>query len=280
MIEEETKNTEPTNGISPEVRETHPELSHEIKKSVPRFSKYMRQHRRKNYPVRYIWLLNLPIITNVIIGASIFLGMAYIYFGVMGALTLLGLTENKTWIFYQVMWIFGWEGNAVTGIALIIIGLIILWSIPYYLRDKTQQADSYLIIGSGLGVLFCIIYILIIFADLLIWLVNFLSTSVAQPPETYFYYPIMLGLVTAFLFRTLMIRHIVLPPTETQPEDYSVQRYRREMRQWKEDYKKMYQEEYNQRWQEWKDHRHRRHTKAARPPRPRKQHKRGRKGRK
>ena len=42
MIEKETDNTESTNGISPEVREAHPELSHEIKKKTPSLSKYMR----------------------------------------------------------------------------------------------------------------------------------------------------------------------------------------------------------------------------------------------
>ncbi len=233
MVENEINDETIVKEIPPSELEVHPELTHEIVKKEPRLSKFMRDHRRPQIPVRYIWLLNLPIVTNVILAFSIILGLLFLYFGVMGALTIVGMTEQNVWGIYSTMWVFGWEGSAITGFALIIIGVIMLWSVPFYFLKSVQKADSYLIIGSGLGVLFAIIYIFIILADLLSWLLDILATSVVNPPETYFYYPIMLGLIAAPIFRALSIRHIVLPPSEKQPEDYSVQHYRKEMRNWK-----------------------------------------------
>lgn len=254
MNENETNGNKIGKEIPQDELEAHPELTHEIMKKESRLSKYMKNRQRTRIPARYIWLLNLPLFTNLILGFSIILGLLFLYFGVMGALTIIGLTEQNAWAIYDVMWIFGWEGSAITGFALIVIGIIMLWSIPYYFLNNTQKADSYLIIGVGLGELFGIVYIFIILADLLSWLLDFLSTNEVNPPETYFYYPVILALIAAPLFRVLSIRHIVLPPSEKEPEDYSIQQYRKERKNWREDYKKQ-NEEYFRKWSERRGHR-------------------------
>jgi len=259
MTENETNGKKIVKEIPPSELEVHPELTHEIKKKESRLSKYMRDHRRSKIPVRHIWLLNLPIITNVILVFSIILGLLFLYFGIMGALTLIGLTNQNVWVFYDVMWIFGWEGSAITGFVLIVIGVIMLWSVPYYFLNSVQKADSYLIIGAGLGVLFAIIYIFVILADLLTWLLDFLATNIVNPPETYFYYPVLLGLLAAPLFRALSVRHIVLPPSEKQPEDYSTQRFRKEMKIWRDNHKRTHHKNGHRRgFQKGKNRHHKR----------------------
>lgn len=256
MTENEINNEKISKEISPSELEAHPELSHEIKKKEPRLSKYMREHRRTQIPARHIWLLNHQLVTNLIMGFSIILGLLFLYFGVMGALTIIGLTEQNVWVIYDVMWIFGWKGSAITGFALIIIGIIILWSVPYYLLNNVQKADSYLIIGVGLGVLFGIIYIFVIFADLLSWLLDYLATNEVNPPYTYFYFPVLLSLLAVPLFRALSVRHIVLPPSEKQPEDYSVQLFRKEMRNWRDSHKRKFAEGHTRKWTEKRRHGH------------------------
>ncbi len=259
MNENETNNYKIIKDIPASELEAHPELTHEIKKKESRLSKYMRERRRSQIPVRHIWLLNLPIVTNIILVFSIILGLLFLYFGVMGALTIVGFTEQNVWVIYDVMWIFGWEGNAITGFVLIIIGVIMLWSVPHYFQNNVQKADSYLVISSGLGVLFAIIYIFVILADLLSWLVDFLTTNVVNPPDTYFYYPVLLGLIAAPLFRALSVRHIVLPPSEKQPEDYSTQHFKKEMKNWRDSYKrKHFGDNYGRRNKKGKHRHHRR----------------------
>ena len=192
--------------------EKHPELVPIIKekKSISRF-----ERRKKHISnIKMIQNVNKPYFTYIMFGYAIILGLVHIFFGVMSILTIFGISNQKIWNFYSSTWIFGWEKLAITGFVLIIVGIIILWSIPYYLMNSIQKADSYLTIGSGISILFGIIYILIIIADIISCIIDCVSVQQLVTLETYFYVPIMLGILIFPIFRVQMIRHIVLPPLE------------------------------------------------------------------
>ena len=199
--------------------EDHPELTRAIQwrhrrdRRLMRFTKH--DHRRRKIADR----LNKPHFTNLILGFTIIIGILYILFGITGVLSLAGHTENTLWPFYSATSIFGWKGHAITGFALIIIGIIMLWSVPYYFTDKIQLGDSYLIIGSGIGALFGFIYILIILADVLKGIVIGLSNVTPIIIETYFYPSILLAILAIPIFRIITLRHIVAP-SEEEDEEY------------------------------------------------------------
>ncbi|NHJ32635.1 MAG: hypothetical protein FK732_07225 [Asgard group archaeon] len=204
----EKKTDEPIKSIPTEDIEKHPELSRTIEEPVePR--------RRRGYhyiPKQFIERMNKPLFTNLILGFSVILSLAYFTFGTLGAISSFGNTENVTWRIYEATAILGWEQMRITGFVLIVIGLIMIWSVPYYLTDKTQKADSYLVIGLGIGMIFGFIYILIILADVLTAAITTISESTPFQVETFFYIPIILALFALPLFRILAIRHMVVLP--------------------------------------------------------------------
>ena len=199
--------------------EDHPELTRAIQwrerrdRRLMRFTKH--DHRRRRLADK----LNKQHFTYWILGFTIILGMVYLFFGFASVLTLAGYTNKILWGFYSSTSFFGWKGHAITGVALIITGIIILWSVPFYFRNKIQQGDSYLIIGSGIGVLFGFIYILIILADILKGIVIGLSDATPIIIETYFYPSFLLAMFAIPLFRTIALRHFVAP-TEEEDEEY------------------------------------------------------------
>jgi hypothetical protein len=201
-IDEEQEQSQEIDGPTQKDIDTHPELSHSD--MVETFQ----QEKELHIPPKYIIFLNQPKITNVILGAAITLGLLYIAFGVMSLLSLLGIRLG--WSFYLATSLLGWQGQAVTGLALVFIGTVMLWSVPYYLLNRVQNADSYLTIGTGLGVLFGVIYLLIIVADVITGLVTALADNTTISIITFFYFPIILALLTYPVFRALIIRHHVL----------------------------------------------------------------------
>ncbi|MHA1212780.1 MAG: hypothetical protein ACTSSH_09995 [Candidatus Heimdallarchaeota archaeon] len=184
----------------------HPELSRQVEKK-PRRKRPKIHHR---IPKELVERLNKQAYTNMILGAAVVLGLANITFGILGVLAIFGLSEDNTWKIFEYTAILGWNQLRITGFILIIIGIIIIWSIPYYFRNKTQQADSYLIIGAGIGTIYGVIYLLIILADIISSIVDGLSNSVPISIETYFYLPIMLAFFMVPLFRILSIRHMIV----------------------------------------------------------------------
>lgn len=208
---------------TPEELEAHPELYRKITKTKrKKLWEKRRTHFEKQHHYRTIKMVkefNKPIYTHLIEGLSIVLGILFVAFGVIGGISIFGITENNTWPIYSATRFFGWEGNAITGFVLIIIGFVILWSIPFYLFNNTQKGDSYLIIGTGLGILFGAIYVFIILADILTAAVDALSNQSQFLIETFFYYPILLSLLSIPVFRILAIRHIVFAPTEVDEKE-------------------------------------------------------------
>ncbi|NHJ84380.1 MAG: hypothetical protein FK734_02900 [Asgard group archaeon] len=194
--------------ILEETDENHPELK-PIQIAPKRY-----RHRTKHIPKELIIRFNQPVFTYVLLASACFLGVVYIIFGILGALTIVGIKPEKIWGVYEATAIFGWDGQAITGFALIIIGIVILWSVPHYFLDKMQKADSYLIIGSGLGVLFGVIYLLIILTDVLQGVIEGLSASIPITIQTYFYTPIMISIFAMAIFRMLAIRHMIVPEEE------------------------------------------------------------------
>jgi len=197
-----------TKSIPTEDIESHPELSRIIEEPAK-----PRRHRRQRYIQRqFIERLNKPLFTNLILGFSLVLSLVYFTFGVLGAITNFGIAESGSWQIFEATAILGWEQMRITGFILIIIGLIMFWSVPYYFTAKTQKADSYLVIGAGIGIMFGAIYILIIIADVITALVTTISDNVAFKVETFFYVPIILAIFAVPLFRVLAIRHMVVLP--------------------------------------------------------------------
>ena len=196
--------------------EDHPELTRAIQWRRRRDRRFMRFTKQDHKMKRLADKLNQPQFTNRILGYTIILGILYLAFGFLGALTLAGHTTNTIWPLYSATSIFGWKGHAITGFALIIIGIIMLWSVPNYFRNKLQQGDSYLIIGSGIGLLFGIIYILIILADVLKGIVVGLSSATPIIIETYFYPAILLAILAIPIFRLISIRHVIGPSEEDE----------------------------------------------------------------
>jgi len=200
--------------------EDHPELTQAIQwrrrrsRRSMRFTK--RDLKRRTLADKY----NQTQFTKIILVYTIILGLLYLIVGVLGALTIAGHTNNVVWLLYSATSIFGWKGHAITGFALIIIGIIMLWSVPYYFRNKLQQGDSYLIIGSGIGLLFGIIYILIILADVLNGIVVGLSNVTPIIIETYFYPAILLAILAIPIFRLIGIRHVIGPTEEDEEGVY------------------------------------------------------------
>ena len=199
--------------------EEHPELTRAIQWRKDRYRRFMRFTKRDHKMKRLADKLNKPQFTNRILGYTIILGLLYLAFGVIGALTLAGHTNSTAWAIYIATSIFGWKGHAITGFALIIIGIIMLWSVPYYFTNNIQQGDSYLIIGSGIGVLFGIIYIIIILADVLRGIVVGLTNATPIIIETYFYPAILLAIIAIPIFRLIAIRHFIGPSKEEEDED-------------------------------------------------------------
>ncbi|MHA1124059.1 MAG: hypothetical protein ACTSO7_04580 [Candidatus Heimdallarchaeota archaeon] len=199
--------------------EDHPELTRVIQWRERRDRRSMRFTKRDHKMRRLADKLNQPQFTNRILGYNIILGLLFLAFGFLEALTLVGHTINNIWSIYSATSIFGWKGHAITGFALIIIGIIMLWSVPYYFRNKIQQGDSYLIIGSGIGLLFGIIYILIILADVLKGIVIGLANATPIIIETYLYPAILLAILAIPIFRLIAIRHVIGPSAEEDDED-------------------------------------------------------------
>ncbi len=197
-----------TKSIPTEDIESHPELSRIVEEPAK-----PRRHRRQQYiPKQFIERLNKPLFTNLILGFSLVLSLVYFTFGVLGAITNFGITESGSWRIFEATAILGWEQMRITGFILIIIGLIMFWSIPYYFTANNQKADSYLVIGAGVGIIFGAIYILIIIADVITAIITTITDNVAFKVETFFYIPIILALFAIPLFRVLAIRHMVVLP--------------------------------------------------------------------
>jgi hypothetical protein len=191
--------------IPQEEIELHPELSREsIKETRP-----TRFPRHRYIPKEMVDRLNQQGYTNLVLGLAIVLGIIYIVFGILGILAIFG---EVSWSFYQTTKILGWNQLKITGFVLVVIGIVMLWSVPLYFLNKTQQGDSYLVIASGLGILFGGIYILVIIADILNALITAITESSAVKIVTFFYIPIMLAIVAIPLFRILVIRHMVVLP--------------------------------------------------------------------
>ncbi|HUT82607.1 MAG TPA: hypothetical protein VMZ29_15535 [Candidatus Bathyarchaeia archaeon] len=186
----------------------HPEITRSIKTE----KKDKRLHIFQKIPKSYVEKLNQPIYTHIIFGVAVFFGITNITFGIFGILAIFGLKEENSWKIFDKMVILGWEQLKITGFILIIIGVIMLWSVPYYFLNKTQQADSYLVISSGISLLFGIIYLLIIFADIISAIVESVSNNNPLKITTYFYLPIILAILIFPLFRVLVIRHIIVLP--------------------------------------------------------------------
>ncbi|HUU77266.1 MAG TPA: hypothetical protein VMX55_02895 [candidate division Zixibacteria bacterium] len=262
----ESKNkSEEAKPYSQEELEAHPELGYEIKKSRRQSLKDRReQHFRERHLHQRIMMVkefNKPVYTHVIEGFSIVLGALFIAFGVIGAISIFGITESNSWKIYQSTSFFGWKGNAITGIALIVVGIVILWSIPFFFFNNTQKADSYLIIGTGLGFLFGVIYVFIIMADLISSLVDSLANQITVSITTYFYYPILLALLTIPVFRILVIRHVVFTPTESKEEEITEDGFTEpdwdsitSFHDWREEFRRIWMA----RWEYYRKHRKRR----------------------
>ncbi|MBN1328378.1 MAG: hypothetical protein JXA54_02785 [Candidatus Heimdallarchaeota archaeon] len=235
----------------------HPEITRSIKKVKQERS----HHIFQKVPISFVEKMNEPIYTHIILGLAVFFGITNITFGIFSILAIFGLNEENIWPLYEKMVIFGWEQLKITGFILIIIGIIMLWSVPYYFLNKTQQADSYLVIGSGICLLFGVIYLLIIFADIISAIVESVSSNNPIEITTYFYLPIMLALITFPLFRVLVVRHMIVLPDllidDDEVNDNGVHYYGRShsLRKWGENYHKHYHERgrrfRGKKWRDW-----------------------------
>ncbi|MBK5112163.1 MAG: hypothetical protein KGD59_07680 [Candidatus Heimdallarchaeota archaeon] len=213
LTKEKTKQSEETPEesikiVPSEDVEIHPELSRIIEEPIK-----PRRHRKRHFVTKKrIEQFNNPLITKIILGFSIVLSFVYITFGILGILAIAGLKESGSWQIYEATSILGWNQMKITGFILVIIGIVMFWAVPYYLSDRTQKGDSYLVIGAGVGVLFGGIYLLVILADVLIAAVTAVTESVVFQVETFFYIPIILSILAIPLFRILTIRHIIVLP--------------------------------------------------------------------
>ena len=138
------------------------------------------------------------------------------------------------------------------------------WSVPYYLTNKTQKADSYLVIGAGIGIIFGAIYILIILADVITAIITTISDNVAFKIETFFYVPIILAIFAVPLFRVLSIRHMVVLPSmdeeqkaiPTLEKDEFAKGIPKEEKEWHfEHHHYQKQRKHRQHRREWRDQR-------------------------
>ncbi|NHJ48565.1 MAG: DUF308 domain-containing protein [Asgard group archaeon] len=191
--------------IPQEDLELHPELSRETSKEAR--PARLRMHRF--VPKEMVERFNRTSYTNLILSLAIIMGIIYLVFGILGIIAIFG---DDVWNFYIATKILGWKQLKITGFILVIIGIVMIWSVPLYILNKTQQGDSYLVIASGLGILFGGIYLLIIIADILSAAVIAITESTSIHIETFFYIPIMLAVVVVPLFRILVIRHMVVLP--------------------------------------------------------------------
>ncbi len=206
LNQDETK--EESYEIPKEDIDAHPELTIEVTKE----KKPMRAKMHRYMPKEMVERFNKKSYTYLIMVLAIILGVVNIIFGILGILAIFGFRENYTWKIYEKLEIFGWNQLKITGFILIIIGIVMLWSVPFYFYDKTQQADSYLVIATGIGTLFGFIYVLIIIADILNAVVLAITEQSSVSIITYFYLPIILAITTIPLFRILIIRHMVVLP--------------------------------------------------------------------
>ena len=194
--------------ISQEDLEKHPELSVEVaKEKKTRPEKIVRR-----IPKEMIERFNKQSYTHLIMALAIILGIANITFGILGILAIFGYREDIVWKIFQGSEILGWNQLKITGFILVIIGVVMFWSVPFYLINKNQQADSYLVIASGIALLFGFIYLLIIIADILNAVVLAITDQTSVSIETAFYLPIILAIVAFPLFRLLVVRHMVVLP--------------------------------------------------------------------
>ncbi|MEA2071252.1 MAG: hypothetical protein U9O98_08175 [Asgard group archaeon] len=192
----------------------HPELQRDITKKEE--TTKFRPHRRIS-PTIVKWL-NQQRITNIILTVAVILGILYIGIGITSIIGFFGAQENP-WVFYEATSFLGWNKITVTGFALLIAGIVIIWSVPYYFFNKSQVADSYLLVGTTIGILFGLIYIIIILADILNGLVIALANQSAIEIVTYFYLPIPLAITTIPIFRVLTIRHHIILMDEVELEE-------------------------------------------------------------
>jgi len=197
--------------IPKEEVETHPELSVTIAKKK-KIVKIERKRKKHVITQEVVDKFNRRIVTNGIIGMSIFLAVIYFISGILGILSIFGIREGTSWTVYTKTAFFGWQQLKVTSFVLLVISIVMLWAIIYYFKKRNQEADSFLIIGSGLGSLFGVIYLLVILADILAALVTSATNAQSIHIETFFYLPILLALFTIPLFRILTIRHTVILP--------------------------------------------------------------------
>ncbi len=137
---------------------------------------------------------------------SIVLSLIFMTFGVLQFMTTFEATAE--WPLFANTSLLGWTGEFMTGIALVIIGLIILWSAILYFRGKNPEGNSFLLIGSGVGVVFGLLYVLVVVADIIAVLVDAAAEAVA-PDFTEFsslYFPILLGIISLPIFLLLFIK--------------------------------------------------------------------------
>jgi hypothetical protein len=137
---------------------------------------------------------------------SMILSLAFMTFGVLQFIFWLGKFDSVAtildWPLFANTGLLGWGEELVTGIALFIIGLIILWAPIQYFRKKIPEGNSFLLVSSGVGTIFGAIYVLIVVADVIAVLVD-AAAEAAVPDFAGFsslYYPILLGLVALPLF--------------------------------------------------------------------------------
>ncbi len=214
----ETEKKEPIKSIPTEDIEKHPELSRVIEEP-PKEKRWRRRHYIQK---QFLERLDKQRATNLILGFSIILSLGYFTFGLFGVLANFGVSDSSPWKLFEVTALLGWDQMRVTGFVLIIIGLIMIWSVPYYLSKKTQRADSYLVIGTGIGIIFGIIYVLIVLADVLTAVTTRISDGPPFHIVTFLYIPIILGILAVPLFRILSIRHMVILPSLEDEEKMSV----------------------------------------------------------
>ena len=219
----------------------HPELVR-----MPMYKSILEhRHRRKQYVTQeMVDRLNKPEVTTRLAWGALILGLVYLAFGIIGLISLFGISENRTWKFYSATSFFGWEGHALTSATQIIIAIVIFWSFPYYQKKEEQTADSYLAIGTGLGMIFGIIYLWIIFADITEALVSLLADGAPFHISTAFYTPLLLAALSVPFFETLMIRHRIIIKIEEKRQEI----FEREMKKKVERRMEKF-EKWQRRWQ-------------------------------
>ena len=139
------------------------------------------------------------------ITGSIAFSLIFMTFGVLEFMTAFQATEE--WVLFTNTSILGWTGEFMTGITLFIIGLLILWATPLYLMKKSQNANSFFLIGSGLGVIFGLVFIFIFIADIITVLVDAAAnaTTLDFTDFSSLYHPITYGIALVPIFILLFL---------------------------------------------------------------------------